>query len=835
MKKTGISAIAAIAGIASALAGDVAWTGTAGDGLWATSENWQGDGLPGNADTAVFDLGETATVDLGWANRSVSGLSLLSGSLCLTNGAISTSSSVSTTTVYVAGGAYLVSSNMFRSYSNNEHVLKLTGGGRIRIDGKIGRGVWNDGDASKPFKTVLVDGACPEFACDTFQNASVTAYGGSVLNILKGGWSYSATVDPLSINGATVRFFATETPGEMNWPSSASTANWTLKVGANGATVDGLFDETFADADYRQLNWYATSSTADGIAADGGIKFAYPGVTTIYKPQGVNGTVSVTDGRIVLASGAFSNADGNALGTGDFILDGAALWPAANLAAQNLNLASGEGAAMTYVRGASINIMRSSNCGQTVAIGPDDATATSLVRGGKGSVLAIMKSLPGGGSIDGESGKVVINGGVETYANGLVKIPVFGYYNKGTTSTAATSYLWEFLKYDADKGFVSAQDIYTTGIDGGADAIAGINVQTDSPTEYTVAQGETKSALALAIRNGRPNKMPLTISSGAKFTVGNGTDPACVILNNDAGYGIARIGGTGCLDFGTSEGVIAVRCPPTAAGGSSIAPVIAGSGGLTISGMSLDANAVPTLTLSGANTYSGGTWINSAQVRPADASAFGTGTVDVGSGMASGGQVRFGTAGLVFANDFVICGHGVKQQSDSSETDNGALWFVANTEISGDIAIDRYARITTRDAEEGARAVLSGVVSGGKLKVRNGAEGTSILLSNSNTYTGGTEIVSATLAVAKGDSLGAGAVHLDDGVLVFENDEDITFTNSVTGTGTIVLSGKGTVTFSGKEFDALPGKTFCKGTSFPFPNVSEGTFCKKSGLVLFIR
>ena len=240
---------------------------------------------------------------------------------------------------------------------------------------------------------------------------------------------------------------------------------------------------------------------------------------------------------------------------------------------------------------------------------------------------------------------------------------------------------------------------------------------------------------------------------------------------------------------------------------------------------------IPLVTLSGTNTYSGGTWINSVQIRPTKATAFGTGTVDVGAGMSSGGQIRFGTAGLNFANDFVIRGHGVKQHGTSATaTDNGALWFVANTEISGNIAIDRFARVTATNAV----ATLSGVVSGGRLKIRNSVDA-KIVLANSNTYTGGTEVVSATLAVARGDSLGTGDVMLDGGVLRFENDEDITFTNKVSGTGTIVLAGKGYVTFTDSCFDALPVNPVYRGSSFPFPNVGDGEFKTKQGLMLIIK
>lgn len=829
MRKALTTFAAVFAAAIAAFAADVEWTGTSGDGLWATTGNWSGGAIPTKNDTAVFDLSGAAMIDLDWANRQIAGLTVSAGRLCLTNGALSCMAA--TTTVHVVEGAYLVVSNMVRS-DNADYVLKLSGGGKMKFSGKIGRSVYGSGDASKPFARVLVSGANPEFACETFQNAAITATEGSVLDISNGGWSYNVSHGPNIVDGATLRFLATETPGTMAWPSSLSTANWQLKVGEGGVKVTGLFDETFSDSTYRQLGWYATSSAADGVATDGGIEFSYPGVTTLYKPQSVSGGVTVSDGRVVFASGAGATP----FGTGDFTISGGAIWPNSGLADAGLAIASGEGATFTYGRGGSINVMRASDCAQTVTIGPAGASATSLVRAGKGSTLAIMKSISGlngiGSAIDGRSGRVFVNGGVETHAVGLVKEPIFGYGKYGSQDT---TYVWEFLQYDADKGLVSATNLYTTGFGGGSGSIASVNVSTADSTTYTLETGTT-SVLALAIRCSAANKTPLTIPNNGILSVGNGTDPACVILNNESSYGSARIAGYGTLDFGSSEGVIAVTRPPTSAATreSTIATVVAGSGGITVVGQSLTSDAVPTLTLSGANTYSGGTWVNSAQVCPANARAFGTGTVDVGCNMACGGQVKFATADLAFTNSFRIKGFGVKQQSDETDMDNGALWFTESSMISGAVEIDGKARITTRDATSGTVARLSGVVSGGTLQVANTADDTCVLLSGSNTYTGGTEVVSATLVLTGANAAGTGDITLNGGTLRFENESDVVFANAVTGSGTVVVSGRGKVTFTDDSFGKLKGVALKRGTSFAVPG-HEGTIVCPGGLTVIVR
>ena len=98
-----------------------------------------------------------------------------------------------------------------------------------------------------------------------------------------------------------------------------------------------------------------------------------------------------------------------------------------------------------------------------------------------------------------------------------------------------------------------------------------------------------------------------------------------------------------------------------------------------------------------------------------------------------------------------------------------------------------------------------------------------IRLTNSNTYTGGTEVVAGTIALSRADSAGSGAILLDGGTLRFENSEPIVFLNDVGGRGSIVFAGTAPVTLASKAFDALPFKTFTKGTTIDFPDFADCT------------
>ena len=800
-------------------------------GLWATSANWNPSGsAPKTGETAIFNLAEPALISLGSGNRNVGGVTVNSGDLCLETGALSCTET--TTTVFVAEGASLVSSNnWYESGTTPSKTLLIKGAGDMAFRGIIGYAT----SAVKPFKAVVFSEGSLEVGA---VKASEVVVGKNLcLNVAAGNWT--GTDPSVVADGATLRFMTRDMPNDFNWPTDSSSYAWKLKVGETGARVDGYFEQSFASGTYRKLNWYATAQTADGIEADGGIVFDWPGVLAFYSPQSVKGPVAIHDGFISLHKESFTNVDGAVFGTNTMYL-GNCWFQVFPMTDMGLKLASGSGAKLRYGRSATICVNRSgSNVPQTITVGSPDAGSSTLERAGKGSVLVVSTARSTQTqSIDGQGGKVLVNGGVAAHANGLVKDPIFAYSKSGSSES---SYFYRFMRYDATLGLVACTNLYTEGLDGGAGSIANLDARV---AEYSIADGEEKSVLAFSANGKDTTTVSLTLGAGATLHVGNGVDPACVILNNIEGYGNARIeGASGKINFGASEGVFAVGQSTGTARGAVIASVLAGSGGVTFSG-AFGAFAttdysdciIPLVTLSGTNTYSGGTWINSVQIRPTKSTAFGTGTVDVGAGMASGGQIRFGTAGLNFANDFVIRGHGVKQHDNSATlTDNGALWFVAKTEISGNVAIDRFARISMTNAASGVRATLSGVVSGGRLKLRDFSPDTSLLLSNSNTYTGGTEVVSATLAVAKGDSLGTGEVVLDGGVLRFENAENIMFTNKVSGTGTIVLAGRGSVTFTDACFDALPVNPLYRGSSFPVPNVEDGDFRTRQGLLLMVK
>jgi len=154
-------------------------------------------------------------------------------------------------------------------------------------------------------------------------------------------------------------------------------------------------------------------------------------------------------------------------------------------------------------------------------------------------------------------------------------------------------------------------------------------------------------------------------------------------------------------------------------------------------GRTLTKNGAGTLTLSAANTYTGGTTINA-------------GTLQIGNG---------GTTGSVAGNI----------------TDNAALVF------------NRSDNIT-----------YGGMVSGTGTLTQAGT-GTAILAGN-NTYSGGTAIAAGTLQLGNGGTTGSivGDV-ADNGILAVNRSDSVTLGGVVSGTGSLSQLGTGTTILNGNN------------------------------------
>jgi fibronectin-binding autotransporter adhesin len=143
-----------------------------------------------------------------------------------------------------------------------------------------------------------------------------------------------------------------------------------------------------------------------------------------------------------------------------------------------------------------------------------------------------------------------------------------------------------------------------------------------------------------------------------------------------------------------------------------------------------------------ANSYTGGTFINSGRLRANAAGAFGTGDVYVGTG----GQAYLNAG--TFANNFILSSKGFYEAATFFS--GGAIRLAANgVTISGNVTLAGDSRIGARGAGA-AGGVISGKITGsGALELGGSATLGVINLSNSaNDWTGDTTILLGTVKVA---------------------------------------------------------------------------------------
>jgi len=530
------------------------------------------------------------------------------------------------------------------------------------------------------------------------------------------------------------------------------------------------------------------------VAASGALDFVGAGTFRFERPLNLNGPVRVLDGRVVIVKNMMKDAD-KPFGSGDFALRNNYLtWYSDFSETKTTTVAGGENGTFTFDGSSCIRFKWDS--GKK----PQNLRSHSLRRGGKGAALFLRTE---SGDPLGEEGgsSFKLDVAPASTAAGTVELPIVSF---------TPNFTYDFVSYDAEKGFVPFADYVSAISAESADKIVSL------PGSAIVSADA--SALGVRMTEGWSS---ITVNPGVRLTLGDGVNPAFVMMPV-----AGNLGGSGTIDFGGSEGIFVPNNTTGVPGSHKISCKLAGTSGVSFV-------AIPShdhdfkFILSAENIHTGGTYVNGVRVFADNVACFGADKVVVGGGEANGGSVVLRTAGE-FANDFDVAGYGVAINGRGEHM--GSIGFLAAATVSGDITILEATRMGVTN---GVVGTISGVVSGDRLVVYNSAvesttptvnhDGT-LALVGANTYTGGTEVVRATLALKLADGAGTGEIELDAGTLKFVNDAPITFTNAVSGVGQIVLAGSAPVTFSGKAFAALPLKTIAPGSSFAIDAIAFGSF-----------
>ncbi|MGK7362130.1 autotransporter-associated beta strand repeat-containing protein [Salmonella enterica] len=231
-----------------------------------------------------------------------------------------------------------------------------------------------------------------------------------------------------------------------------------------------------------------------------------------------------------------------------------------------------------------------------------------------------------------------------------------------------------------------------------------------------------------------------------------------------------------------------------------------------------------TLTLSGSNTYTGGTLINGGTLVASNVEALGTGDVTDNATLAlnTGGTFDNATLALNTGGTFdnAISGSGqVVKSGDETLTLSGTNSYTGGTTISGgSLVATNVEALGTGDVTDNAVLELN---TGGDFANNIGGTGSvvksgdkTLTLSGTNSYTGGTTINDGTLVATSVDALGSGDV-TDNATL--ELNTSGTFDNVISGSGQVVKSGDKTLTLSGAN--SYTGGTTISGGTLVVSNV----------------
>ncbi|WP_256702441.1 autotransporter-associated beta strand repeat-containing protein [Burkholderia sp. SRS-W-2-2016] len=179
------------------------------------------------------------------------------------------------------------------------------------------------------------------------------------------------------------------------------------------------------------------------------------------------------------------------------------------------------------------------------------------------------------------------------------------------------------------------------------------------------------------------------------------------------------------------------------------------------SGADLIKAGAGTLTLSAQNTYTGGTAVNG-----------GTLAMGIANAMASSLAVTVESGATLALNDF-------------SQTLN-------NLSGSGVVSLGSSAATVLTANNTGATS-FSGSISGAGSVDKTGAG--ELILTGTNTYSGGTTVTAGTLLATNGNAVGTGTV-TNNAALQLDFATDSTLANTLSGTGSLTKTGAGVATLS---------------------------------------
>ena len=594
-------------------------------------------------------------------------------------------------------------------------------------------------------------------------------------------------------------FFVTNTQFTLGSPLTTTAAALT-KSGAGAMILNGLTTNAYTGGTFFNQGLIEASALTN-LGPSGGLNFFGGGLrwatSTTFDISGRTVTVG-TGGAVLDTNGnnvSFANAIGNSgaggvtkNGNGTLTLSGANTFTGAStINAGRLQLDGGDNrlataAGVTLTASASLQLGGTTAANQTITelVG----VATNSVVGGNASVSTLTVNQGRNTSYLG------FIGGAGTNENSIALVKQgSGILTLGAVASTFTGGL------TIQAGTVSAGNNNNTFGGNGNVITLGHSSGSSDATLYVSPSASRTLAQPITVAAGSTGALAIVSDYGA---TGVATFSGAVTVNNNVI--LSKIGvSTGDMIFtggfstsaGTGKNITIKNNGSPASGGSIVLSGTAvnntgaiinngnGTAGVTISadiGSSVtnltQNSATSALTLSGDNSFSGGTTVSAGTVRAGHDNAFGNLAAHAialngGTLTSAGGTAR------TFANNVTIGGN---ITLGATTTNTGVLTF------NGTVGLGAAVRTITVNSD----VTFAGIMSAGGL-TKAGA-GT-LTLSGNNVFTLGTTLSAGTLILNHVSALGTGAVTVNGGTLDLNTSNIAQATNVITVTSGSVIGG----------------------------------------------
>jgi autotransporter-associated beta strand protein len=569
-----------------------------------------------------------------------------------------------------------------------------------------------------------------------------------------GGNTFSGTT---TVNGTTLLAGAANVLSPNSAVQLDNVAQTLLDLNGFNQTINGLSGGGANGGNISLGGATLTNNgggTYEGVISGNGAYVQGGGTQIFSGDHTYTGGTTITGGSLQIGNGGTSGSIlGNVTNNGIFAFNRSdAMTFAALISGTGSVQQNGSGTLIftndhTYTGGTTIT-------GGTLQIGTGGTTGSILGDVTNNGILAFNRSdattfsglISGAGSLQKNGAGTLILTGDNTYTGSTtISIGTLQVGNGGATGAVAGNVMNNGVLIINRSGALTIAGMVSGN---GSLLLNGSGtISLNSANSYTGATTVSSGTLALTGSGSISSSSGITMSGAGAFDISgtsSGTTITSISGSSTATTGINLGGKTLTISnaIGTYSGAIA------------------GTGGLILTAGSQ--------TLSGSNTFSGGVEVQAGAALTINAAAaLGSGDIRL-IGTPTTAAVLTITANANIANNVYVSGDPVFNIAGGTTTTVSSVIADAPALPAGDVVLNNDGTST----------------------------GTLILTAN-NTYTGGTIITAGTLQLGNGGTSGSVIGDItNNGTLIFNRSDAITFANVISGTGAVKQNGTGTLTLS---------------------------------------